>query len=89
MTYLNEARLAIALAILTAFSRCFTELGIAMMVGGNLAGRTRTLTTATALETARGEFARGVAMSFILLLIALLVTLLIASSGRDMDKVKS
>ena len=78
MTYLREARLAIMLAVLTAFSRCFTELGIAMMVGGNISGRTRTLTTATALETARGEFASGVAMSLILLTIALLVTLSIA-----------
>lgn len=82
MTYLREARLAITLAVLTAFSRCFTELGIAMMVGGNIAGRTRTLTTATALETARGEFSSGVAMSFILLTIALLVTLAISLLSR-------
>lgn len=85
-TYLSEARLAIVLAILTAFSRCFTELGIAMMVGGNLPGRTRTLTTATALETARGEFARGMAMSLILLLIALFVTLAIAWFGRNEEE---
>jgi tungstate transport system permease protein len=74
-TYLSEARLAVVLAVLTAFSRCFTELGIAMMVGGNFAGRTRTLTTATAMETSRGEFARGIAMCLILLTIALLITL--------------
>lgn len=73
---LNEALTPVFLGILTAFSRCFTELGIAMMVGGNIPGRTRTLTTATALETARGEFARGVAMSLILLGIALLLTAL-------------
>ncbi len=83
LTYLREARLAIMLAVLTAFSRCFTELGIAMMVGGNITGRTRTLTTATALETARGEFASGVAMSLILLTIALLVTLAIALLSRE------
>lgn len=82
MTYLGEVRLAIVLAVLTAFARCFTELGIAMMVGGNIRGRTRTLATATALETARGEFARGVAMSLILLLIAMVVTVVIASLGR-------
>ncbi|MDA1014210.1 MAG: ABC transporter permease [Planctomycetota bacterium] len=81
-TYLNEARLAIVLAVLTAFSRCFTELGIAMMVGGNIHGRTRTLTTATALEVARGEFARGVAMCVILMLIAILLTIAVASLGR-------
>lgn len=82
LTYLGESRLAIMLAVLTAFSRCFTELGIAMMVGGNIMGRTRTLTTATALETARGEFASGVAMSLILLSIAMLVTLTIAVLSR-------
>ena len=81
-TYINEARLAIILSILTAFSRCFTELGIAMMVGGNLADRTRTLTTAVAMETARGEFSRGIAMCFILVLIALLTTICIAWIGR-------
>lgn len=85
LTYLSESRLAIVLAVLTAFSRCFTELGIAMMVGGNIAGRTRTLTTATALETARGEFARGLAMSLILLLMAMLVTVAVAWLGR-MDR---
>ena len=83
LTYLNEARLAIVLAILTAFARCFTELGIAMMVGGNIRGRTRTLTTATALETAQGEFARGMAMSFVLLLLAMGVTLVIAWFSRS------
>jgi tungstate transport system permease protein len=83
MTCLRETRLALLLAVLTAFSRCFTELGIAMMVGGNISGRTRTLTTATALETSRGEFSRGVAMSLILLLIALLLTLAIALAGRN------
>jgi len=88
-TYLREARLAIMLAVLTAFSRCFTELGIAMMVGGNIAGRTRTLTTATALETARGEFASGVAMSLILLTIALLVTLAIALLSRATAEAES
>lgn len=81
-TYLSEARLAIVLALLTAFARCFTELGVAMMVGGNIKYRTRTLTTATALETARGEFDRGIAMSLILLLIAVVVTVPVAWIGR-------
>lgn len=81
-TYLSEARQGISLAMLTAFARCFTELGIAVMVGGNLKFRTRTLTTATALETARGEFERGVAMSLILLLMAIAVTILAAWLGQ-------
>jgi len=82
-TYLFEARQGIALAILTAFARCFTELGIAMMVGGNIKYHTRTLTTATALETARGEFERGVAMSLVLLAMAIAITVLIAWLGRQ------
>lgn len=82
-TLVSELRPGIALALLTAFARCFTELGIAMMVGGNLQYRTRTLTTSTALETARGQFERGVAMSLILLAIAASVTLVIAWCGRE------
>ncbi len=60
-TYLSEARIGVILAVLTAFARCVTELGIAMMVGGNIKGHTRTLSTAIALETGKGEFSRGLA----------------------------
>lgn len=76
LIYLSEAHLGIKVALLTAFSRCVTELGIAMMVGGNLKGQTRTLSTATALETSKGEFEKGVAMGLILLAIALGMTLI-------------
>lgn len=82
-TYLSEARVGVMLAILTAYARCVTELGIAMMVGGNIKDRTRTLATATALETGRGEFGRGLAMGFILLVIALGVTAVIVSFTRE------
>lgn len=84
-TYLSECRYDLALAVLTAFARCFTELGVAMMVGGNIKFRTQTLATATALETARGEFARGVAMGLILLFMALGVTAVIAWISRRKD----
>jgi tungstate transport system permease protein len=83
MTYISEARIAVMLALLTAFARCVTELGIAMMVGGNLKYRTRTLTTATAQESSSGEFARGIAMSLILLVVALLITVAISWLGRE------
>lgn len=73
--YLTESRNDLLLAILTAFARCFTELGIAMMLGGNIKYQTRTLTTATALETARGEFARGIAMGMILFAMAMGITI--------------
>lgn len=82
-TYLAEARVGVTLAILTAFSRCVTELGIAMMVGGNLKDRTRTLATATALETGKGEFGRGMAMGIILVCIAVGMTIVIVYAGRD------
>ena len=81
--YLSEARTGVLLAVITAYGRCVTELGIAMMVGGNLKGRTQTLATATALETGKGEFARGIAMGLYLLLIALVVTAVIVSLGRE------
>jgi len=82
-TYMSEARVGVTLAVLTAFSRCVTELGIAMMVGGNIKHRTRTLATATALETGKGEFARGMAMGLILLAIAVGVTLVTVYLSRE------
>ena len=82
-TYLLEARIGVSLAILTAFARCVTELGIAMMVGGNIKARTRTLATATALETGKGEFGRGMALGIILLAMALMVMVLIAFLSRE------
>ncbi|MBM83551.1 MAG: ABC transporter permease [Planctomycetaceae bacterium] len=85
-TYLSEARTAVILAVMTAFARCVTELGIAMMVGGNLKDRTRTLSTATAMETGRGEFSRGLAMGILLLLIALTATVVIATLSRERDR---
>ena len=82
-TYISEARVGVTLAVLTAFARCVSELGIAMMVGGNIKGRTRTLATATAMETAKGDFGRGLAMGFILVTVALLVCVFIVSLGRE------
>ena len=82
-TFLSEARVGIVLALMTAFARCVTELGIAMMVGGNIKHQTRTLATATAMETGKGEFERGLAMGIILVAIALGATLLMATLGRE------
>jgi len=82
-TYISEARIGVTLAVLTAFARCVTELGIAMIVGGNIKDRTRTLATATALETGKGEFARGMAMGTILLFVALAATCLIGWFSRE------
>ena len=82
-TYLSEARSGLLLALLTAFGRCVTELGIAMIVGGNIRFRTRTLATATALETGKGEFARGMAMGLVLFVIAIGVAALMVWVSQE------
>ena len=56
--------------IVFAFSRAIGEVGAAMMLGGNIAGVSRTMTTAIALETGKGEFEMGLALGIMLLLIA-------------------
>lgn len=63
---LREAAGGVTLAIIAAFNRAFAELGVAMMLGGNIHGLTRLLTTAIALETARGEIAFSIALGVIL-----------------------
>jgi tungstate transport system permease protein len=50
-----------------------SEVGCAMMVGGNIAGATRTITTAIALETSKGDFAQGIALGIVLIALALLM----------------
>ena len=81
-TYIGEARVGVTLGILTAFARCVTELGIAMMVGGDIPNRTRTLATATALETRKGNFGQGMAVGLILVAVALLVTVAIVQLSQ-------
>ncbi len=73
----REARVAILSAVLAGFGRVIGEVGVAMMLGGNIRGYTRTLTTAIALETSKGEFELGLALGIILMLIAFLVNLLL------------
>lgn len=68
-----EARHAILAAALTAYGRVMTEVGISMMVGGNIKWHTRTITTAIALETNKGQFALGIALGLVLLFIAFVV----------------
>ena len=70
-----EARFAILAAALTAYGRVMTEVGISMMVGGNIKWHTRTITTAIALETGKGQFGMGIALGLILLAIAFAVNL--------------
>lgn len=71
----KEARLPLIAALIAAFGSVISEVGASMMVGGNLLGSTRVLTTAIVLETSKGLFASAIALSIILLLIAFLVNL--------------
>jgi tungstate transport system permease protein len=72
-TVAREARFALAAVITAAFGQTVAEVGAAMIVGGNIRGSTRTLTTAVALYTSQGEFGVALAMGVILLGLALIV----------------
>jgi len=73
LSTLYEARFALMTAAVTAYSRAISEVGVSMMVGGNIKWHTRTITTAIALETGKGEFAMGIALGIVLLLIGFFV----------------
>ncbi len=70
-----EARLPLLAALMAGFGSVISEVGASMMVGGNIRGQTRVLTTAIVLETSRGQFARAVALSFLLLALTYMVNL--------------
>ncbi|HEX7393790.1 MAG TPA: ABC transporter permease [Anaerolineaceae bacterium] len=71
----KEARLPLLAALMAGFGSVISEVGASMMVGGNLRGQTRVLTTAIVLETGMGEFATAIALSVLLLVLAFLVNL--------------
>lgn len=71
----QEARLPLLTAVMAGFGGVISEVGAVMMVGGNIKGETRVLTTATVLESNRGEFGMAIALSVILLLLVYAVTL--------------
>ncbi len=72
---LLEVRFGMMAAIVAGFGRVIAEVGVAMMLGGNIRGSTRTMTTAIALETSKGEFAFGLALGIVLMSVALIVNL--------------
>ncbi|MCW3975696.1 MAG: ABC transporter permease [Candidatus Bathyarchaeota archaeon] len=74
---MQEAIWGIVLSIMASFSRAFAELGIAMMIGGNIRYVTRVLTTSITLETARGEIAFSIALAMILMLVVFSITFLL------------
>jgi len=76
-TILMEARFSLLAAIIAGFGRAISEVGSAMMLGGNIRFYTRTMTTAIALETSKGEFGFGLALGFFLLLVVFSVNILL------------
>ncbi|MPN24095.1 Tungstate uptake system permease protein TupB [bioreactor metagenome] len=82
LSTLWEARYAVIVAAITAYSRIISEVGVSMMLGGNIKWHTRTITTAIALETGKGEFAMGIALGLVLLSLVLVVNLMLAEFKR-------
>jgi tungstate transport system permease protein len=79
-TLLFETRFSLLIVLLAGFGRAIAEVGAVMMVGGNIAGETRVMTTAIALETSKGELASALALGMVLLLIVLVVNALAQSA---------
>ena len=77
VTSLREGLFAVTAASVTAYGRIISEVGVSMMLGGNIKWYTRTITTAMALETGKGEFAFGLALGLVLLLLAFSVNILL------------
>ena len=73
LVVLREARYAVVAALIMGFGRAISEVGCALMVGGNIRGFTRVITTAISLETSKGELALSIALGIILLTIALVI----------------
>jgi ABC-type tungstate transport system substrate-binding protein len=79
---LRAAFPGVVLATVAAFGRAIAEVGASLMVGGNIAGQTRVLTTAISLETSRGGFARAIALGLVLLALAFLVNVVFSWASR-------
>jgi len=74
---LKEARFAVMAAVILAFGRAISEVGLALMVGGNIKGFTRVLTTAISLETSKGDLELSIALGIILIFIALIINFIL------------
>ncbi len=79
---ITEIRFGILASVIAGFGRVVSEVGVAMMLGGNIRGYTRTMTTAIALETSKGEFAFGMALGIVLMTVAFLVNVFLSVLQR-------
>jgi len=87
-TVLKEARYAVLAGFIMGFSRIVGETGMTMMVGGNIKGETRVMTTAIALETMKGEFELGIALAIVLLIIAFVLNIFLSIVQGKMGQKK-
>jgi tungstate transport system permease protein len=83
LTVLQESSNGIILALVAAFNRAFAELGLAMMLGGNIRYLTRVLTTSIALQTAMGEISLSIALSIILIIVVFALNGLVNAFRRE------
>ena len=74
---LKEARFAVMAAVIMGFGRAISEVGISLMIGGNIKGFTRVITTAISLETSKGDIELSLALGLILIFIALILNILL------------
>ena len=81
-TLVGEIRFGVFAAVIAGFGRVVAEVGVAMMLGGNIRGYTRTMTTAIALETSKGEFSFGMALGIVLMTVALIVNMFLSLLQR-------
>lgn len=81
-TLLFDGRVALSIALLAGFGRASAEVGAVMIVGGNIADHTRTMTTAIALETSKGDLALALGLGIVLLVITLTINMLVFGASR-------
>ncbi len=86
LAILWEARIGVVISLIAGFGSIISEVGAVMLVGGNIAGSTRVLTTAIVLETRKGEFELAMALALILLTIMFLINLLVLRLQGRLDR---
>lgn len=79
----HDAKFILLSAVIAGFGRVISEVGCALIVGGNIAGHTRTITTAIALDTGRGHFLQGIALGIVLVIMAVVISLLLSFLQGD------
>ena len=87
LTIMSEARLGVLVSLIAGFGGIISEVGAVMLVGGNIEGRTRVLTTAIVLETRKGNFELALALGFVLLGLTFIANLaMLRLQGRSIDE---